>query len=142
VRARPQPPRNRFLPGEQQDRNLQSTAAVGEAFAHVFPYESFNAMQSECFDVLYNSDANVVVTGARDEIDPSSRLRSLCDHAAPTGSGKTVLFELAMCRFFAPKVAKDAGWRSARALYLAPLKVRALWERSKSFPHNGHTCRR
>lgn len=60
------PHRQRFLPSEQPRMNtdLVPTSAVGEAYAHIFPYESFNLMQSECFDMLFNSEVNVVVTGA------------------------------------------------------------------------------
>ena len=60
------PHRQRFLPSEQHQVNsdLVPTSAVGEAYAHIFPYESFNLMQSECFDMLFNSEVNVVVTGA------------------------------------------------------------------------------
>ncbi|RDW88705.1 hypothetical protein BP6252_00737 [Coleophoma cylindrospora] len=46
---------------------------------NVFPYELFNAVQSKCFGPVYQTDDNVVV-------------------AAPTGSGKTALLELAICR--------------------------------------------
>lgn len=111
--------RPRFLPSEQPRRaesDLKSTSIVGRGFAHVFPYDSFNAMQSECFDILFKRDANVVVTGTT---EPRS---SLIFASAPTGSGKTVLFELALCRLFASKLtAETAG--SRKALYLAPLKV-------------------
>jgi ATP-dependent DNA helicase HFM1/MER3 len=43
---------------------------------------SFNHMQSEMANVLANSDDNVIVS-------------------APTGAGKTALFEMAMARLFA-----------------------------------------
>ncbi|PVI05142.1 P-loop containing nucleoside triphosphate hydrolase protein [Periconia macrospinosa] len=45
----------------------------------VFPYPNFNAVQSKCFEAVYKSDHNFVL-------------------AAPTGSGKTVILELAICR--------------------------------------------
>lgn len=45
----------------------------------VFPYPNFNAVQSKCFEAVYKSDNNFVL-------------------AAPTGSGKTVILELAICR--------------------------------------------
>ncbi|KAF2689961.1 ATP-dependent DNA helicase MER3 [Lentithecium fluviatile CBS 122367] len=45
----------------------------------IFPYPNFNAVQSKCFDSVYRSDNNFVL-------------------ASPTGSGKTVILELAVCR--------------------------------------------
>ncbi|KAJ4295152.1 ATP-dependent DNA helicase MER3 [Kalmusia sp. IMI 367209] len=45
----------------------------------VFPYPIFNAVQSKCFDSIYKTDNNFVLS-------------------SPTGSGKTVVLELAICR--------------------------------------------
>ncbi|KAF2853126.1 hypothetical protein T440DRAFT_444900 [Plenodomus tracheiphilus IPT5] len=45
----------------------------------VFPYPTFNAVQSKCFQKVFQSDGNFVL-------------------ASPTGSGKTVILELAICR--------------------------------------------
>ena len=45
----------------------------------VFPYPNFNAIQSKCFDSVYRSGNNFVL-------------------ASPTGSGKTAVLELAVCR--------------------------------------------
>ena len=64
------------------------------------PLTHFNEMQSAALPALLHSDATVVVT-------------------APTGSGKTVLFELAIARLLASCVRAGA----ARALYLAPVKA-------------------
>lgn len=50
-----------------------------DRFRAVFPYGLFNAAQSKCFGPIYKSNDNVVVS-------------------APTGSGKTALLELAICR--------------------------------------------
>ena len=111
--------RPRFLPSEQPRRaesSVKPTSIVGRDFAHVFPYESFNAMQSECFDILFKRDANVVVTGTKEHRS------TLIYTSAPTGSGKTVLFELALCRLFAAKSSAETA-SSRKALYLAPLKV-------------------
>lgn len=55
------------------------TSVLPDNFSRVFKFSYFNRMQSEAFNTLYNSNSNVVVS-------------------APTGSGKTVLFELAMMR--------------------------------------------
>ena len=45
----------------------------------VFPFNQFNEMQSKAFSSIYNSSNNCVIS-------------------SPTGSGKTVLFELAILR--------------------------------------------
>lgn len=57
----------------------------------------FNALQSQLLDALFTSDASLAV-------------------AAPTGSGKTVLFDLALLRL----LQQHPG---ARALYVAPLRA-------------------
>jgi hypothetical protein len=75
-----------------------AAAGLPPAFVNLFSsFASFNAMQTKCFDTFYRSDDNVCVT-------------------APTGAGKTVLFELALIRFF------HAGGRGKKALYVAPTK--------------------
>ena len=45
----------------------------------IFPFPLFNAVQSKCFHRIYESDDNFVLS-------------------APTGSGKTAILELAICR--------------------------------------------
>jgi replicative superfamily II helicase len=64
-------------------------------FAPAFPFERFNAMQSETLPALLNSDENVVVS-------------------APTASGKTAVAEVAICETL------EAG---GTALFLAPLRA-------------------
>lgn len=73
--------------------------AIPSKFLAVFPYSIFNTIQSRCFPLIYESCDNVVVS-------------------APTGSGKTVLFELAICRL-ANQTAND----NAKAVYIAPTKA-------------------
>ncbi|RDL39659.1 uncharacterized protein BP5553_03999 [Venustampulla echinocandica] len=58
---------------------LISPHELPDRFRQIFPYELFNAVQSKCFAHIYKTNDNVVV-------------------AAPTGSGKTALLELAICR--------------------------------------------
>lgn len=73
-------------------------------FRHVFPYLCFNQVQSIVYDTVLDSNKSIVVS-------------------APTGSGKTGIFELAII-----KVIMDAEQRrtitgAAKIIYLAPTKA-------------------
>ncbi|GGN11929.1 DEAD/DEAH box helicase [Halarchaeum nitratireducens] len=91
---------------------MQVAEAVPE-FADAFPFEEFNRMQREAVPALTERDGNVVV-------------------AAPTGSGKTALAELAICRALA------AG---GTALFVAPLRAltnekEEEWERFEALGYS------
>lgn len=93
--------------------------ALPERFRAVFPFELFNAVQSKCFEKAYNATENVVVS-------------------APTGSGKTVVLELAIC-----KLALDRGNENFKIVYQAPTKALCAerardWE--KKFSHMSLKC--
>ena len=60
---------------------LVPTSAVG-VYQDLFPYPSFNPVQSACFKRTYKSDDSMLVS-------------------APTGSGKTGIMEIAICRLIA-----------------------------------------
>ncbi len=97
--------------------NLRQT--LPDKFRAIFPYELLNAVQSKCFDVVYRTNDNVVV-------------------AAPTGSGKTAILELAIC-----KLALDRGNENFKIVYQAPTKALCSekardWE--KKFSHMGLKC--
>jgi ATP-dependent DNA helicase HFM1/MER3 len=64
----------------------------------IFPYPNFNAVQSKCFDSVYKSDDNFVL-------------------ASPTGSGKTAILELAVCRAIATNATGQY-----KIVYQAPTK--------------------
>ncbi|KAI0636677.1 P-loop containing nucleoside triphosphate hydrolase protein [Trametes polyzona] len=64
----------------------------------LFKFGVFNAVQSQCFDTVMDTDENMVT---------------------PTGSGKTVLFELAIIKML--KRAANANAK-ARCVYIAPTK--------------------
>ncbi|KAL1988357.1 hypothetical protein VTN96DRAFT_10040 [Rasamsonia emersonii] len=58
---------------------LISTHELPDRFRSLFSFPVFNVIQSKCFQHVYQNDYNVVIS-------------------APTGSGKTVVMELAICR--------------------------------------------
>lgn len=63
----------------------------------VFPFHEFNEMQSKCFKIVYGTANNCVLS-------------------SPTGSGKTVVFELAILR-------ANETLYDFKVLYLAPTKA-------------------
>jgi replicative superfamily II helicase len=66
-------------------------------FQRIFKFKHFNKAQSVAFRDLYHSDKHVVVT-------------------APTGAGKTTLFELAFLHMLNSEP-------NGKAVYLAPMKA-------------------
>ncbi len=76
-------------------------------------------MQSEVFAAAWGGDNSLAVS-------------------APTGSGKTVLFELAVCRLLAGAGCVDAAGGftrragRAKAVYVAPMRVRLAALRLRS----------
>ncbi|KAJ5086972.1 hypothetical protein NUU61_008279 [Penicillium alfredii] len=69
-----------------------------ETHRTLFPFPLFNAIQSKCFQPVYNTNDNIVLS-------------------APTGSGKTVIMELAICRLL--NTLKDERFK---VIYQAPTK--------------------
>ena len=78
-----------------------ASSSLPQHAQQLFAFERFNAMQTETFDVAFGSDAPLVVS-------------------APTGSGKTVVLELAMARLWAAAAHEDVR---PTAVYIAPLKA-------------------
>ncbi|KAL7283636.1 hypothetical protein ACG7TL_003072 [Trametes sanguinea] len=73
---------------------------IADMYRGLFKFGVFNAVQSQCYDSVMNTDENMVVS-------------------APTGSGKTVLFELAIVKML--KQAAHHGERT-KCVYIAPTK--------------------
>lgn len=93
---------------------LLSPHGLPDRFRHLFPYKLFNAVQSKCFPHIYKSNDNVVIS-------------------APTGSGKTVLLELAICKLVE---AHQSG--QFKIVYQAPTKSlcsERLRDWEKKFSH-------
>ncbi|KAK6006025.1 hypothetical protein QM012_006435 [Aureobasidium pullulans] len=81
-----------------QGIQLVPVHALPDRFQTIFPFAMFNAVQSACFESIYESNDN-------------------CVFSSPTGSGKTVLFEIAICRML-------RGWQNGtfKVVYMAPTK--------------------
>jgi ATP-dependent DNA helicase HFM1/MER3 len=81
-----------------QGIQLVPATALPDQIRSVFGFEIFNAVQSKCFASAFKFDDNLVV-------------------AAPTGSGKTVIMELAICRLMLELKGQDF-----KIVYQAPTK--------------------
>ncbi|KAI9838346.1 MAG: hypothetical protein M1819_005614 [Sarea resinae] len=94
----PQPLALRQAPPIVHGIQLVSLDCLPDRFRSVFPYPILNAVQSKCFEPVYNTNDNFVLS-------------------APTGSGKTAVLELAICRLL-------LGFRAGqyKVIYQAPTK--------------------
>ncbi|AJS07962.1 AFI_G0017710.mRNA.1.CDS.1 [Saccharomyces cerevisiae] len=77
-----------------------STTILPDSFRGVFKFTEFNKMQSEAFPSIYESNENCIIS-------------------SPTGSGKTVLFELAILRLI-KETNNDTN--NTKTIYIAPTK--------------------
>jgi ATP-dependent DNA helicase HFM1/MER3 len=78
---------------------LVSVNELSDRFRSLFPFPLFNAMQSKCFAAAYKTNENMVLS-------------------APTGSGKTVIMELAMCQLM-----QSVRGAEFKIVYQAPTKA-------------------
>ncbi|KAK6344132.1 Sec63 [Orbilia brochopaga] len=78
---------------------LVPVATLPPRYRSIFPYDVFNATQSKCLNAVFTTSDNLVLS-------------------APTGSGKTVVMELAICRLMETF---EAG--TFKIIYLAPTKA-------------------
>ncbi|RWA10256.1 hypothetical protein EKO27_g4850 [Xylaria grammica] len=72
--------------------------SLPDRFRAIFPYQLFNVVQSKCFPLVYGTNDNVVIS-------------------APTGSGKTAILEMAIC-----KLVSTQGENNFKIVYQAPTK--------------------
>ena len=94
LQAKPPPQSTPIIQGIR----LVPATALPDQLRSVFKYDIFNAVQSKCFASAFKSDNNIVVS-------------------APTGSGKTVIMELAICRLL-----NDSKGQDFKVVYQAPTK--------------------
>ncbi|XP_038703510.1 DExH-box ATP-dependent RNA helicase DExH17 [Tripterygium wilfordii] len=87
---------------------LKSVSDLPAPFRSVFSFRYFNSLQSECFPVCYHSNVNMIIS-------------------APTGSGKTVLFELCILRLLLRFISAEGRFVHIRGtlktIYIAPSKA-------------------
>ncbi|TVY48471.1 ATP-dependent DNA helicase [Lachnellula occidentalis] len=98
---------------------LVSTYELPDRTRQVFPFQLFNAVQSKCFTPIYRTNDNVVVS-------------------SPTGSGKTALLELAICR-----AVEGHGSGQFKIVYQAPTKSlcsERMRDWTKKFSHLNLSC--
>ena len=81
-----------------QGITLVSTRDLPDRFRALFSFPLFNAVQSKCFDTVFRTNDNFVLS-------------------SPTGSGKTAVFELAICRLI-----NGFATGSYKIIYQAPTK--------------------
>eukprot|EP01119_Soliformovum_irregulare_P015903 TRINITY_DN4546_c1_g1_i2.p1 TRINITY_DN4546_c1_g1~~TRINITY_DN4546_c1_g1_i2.p1 ORF type:complete len:1649 (-),score=558.98 TRINITY_DN4546_c1_g1_i2:15-4961(-) len=87
---------------------LPITALQNKKFESIFRMEHFNPIQTQLFHVLYHTDNNILL-------------------GAPTGSGKTIVAEIAMLKLF-----RDSPQQ--KVVYVGPLKA-LVRERLKDWSH-------
>ncbi|KAI1362288.1 hypothetical protein F5Y08DRAFT_355447 [Xylaria arbuscula] len=93
--------------------------SLPDKFRAIFPFELFNVVQSKCFPLVYTTNDNVVIS-------------------APTGSGKTAILEMAICKL----VSTQRG-ANFKIVYQAPTKSLCSekardWQ--TKFSHMNLTC--
>ncbi|RAH55827.1 DEAD/DEAH box DNA helicase [Aspergillus piperis CBS 112811] len=97
-RDRQRGPFQQHLPMSIRGIVLVSVHELPDKYRSIFTFPVFNAVQSKCFQSVYKTDSNIVL-------------------AAPTGSGKTAIMELAICRLL--NCLKDERFK---VIYQAPTK--------------------
>ncbi|KAJ4493398.1 hypothetical protein C8R41DRAFT_764528 [Lentinula lateritia] len=105
-----------YQPRNTQKLSLRPVSNLPDMYRGLFKFGVFNAVQSSCFDGVFHTKENMVKA-------PSPCAHSLLiflQFLAPTGSGKTVLFELAIIKMLSE--ARETG-QSVKSIYVAPTKA-------------------
>ncbi|XP_024992174.1 DExH-box ATP-dependent RNA helicase DExH17 [Cynara cardunculus var. scolymus] len=88
--------------------SLKSVSDLPDPFRSTFSFRYFNSLQSECFSACFHSDMNMVIS-------------------APTGSGKTVLFELCILRLLSKFISQEGRFihmkGTLKTIYISPSKA-------------------
>ncbi|MEQ2307495.1 ATP-dependent DNA helicase MER3 [Ameca splendens] len=119
----PMTPQPLYIEGSSGSEVLRPVSEIPVRFRSIFSeFPFFNYLQSKALDDVLYTDKNFVA-------------------CAPTGSGKTVLFELAIIRLL---METQEPWRKVKAVYMAPIKALCSqcydnW--SKKFGPLGLTCK-
>ncbi|KAI1436469.1 hypothetical protein GGR50DRAFT_223618 [Xylaria sp. CBS 124048] len=108
-----------LLPIVNNTRLVDPRQSLPDKFRAIFPFQLFNAVQSKCFPLVYETNDNVVIS-------------------APTGSGKTAILEMAIC-----KLVSSQGVGNFKIVYQAPTKSLCSekardWQ--KKFSHMNLSC--
>lgn len=90
---------------------LISVNTLPDRFRGIFQFPLFNAVQSRCFHSVYDSNDNIVLS-------------------SPTGSGKTVILELAICA-----LANELSQGNYKIIYQAPTKALCAERKRGTLPH-------
>ncbi|KAK4282378.1 hypothetical protein QN277_013762 [Acacia crassicarpa] len=108
--------------------SLKSVSDLPVPFRSTFNFRYFNSLQSECFSTCFHSDINMVIS-------------------APTGSGKTVLFELCILRLLSRSISAQERFiqvnGTLKTIYIAPSKAlvqEKLRDWNQKFGHLGIKC--
>ncbi|KAI3768772.1 hypothetical protein L2E82_19605 [Cichorium intybus] len=88
--------------------SLKSVSDLPDPLRSTFTFRYFNSLQSECFSACFHSDINMVIS-------------------APTGSGKTVLFELCILRLLSKFISQEGRFNhtkgTLKSIYISPSKA-------------------
>ncbi|KAG1754344.1 hypothetical protein EDB19DRAFT_1902496 [Suillus lakei] len=96
-----------------QSVRLRPVSELPDMFRSVFKFGVFNAIQSICFDAVLHANENM---GGH---SPST-YPELSERVAPTGSGKTVFFELSIIRMVTDPSSTN---KASKCVYVAPTKA-------------------